>query len=66
MISNEPKIIVSPTETTTYRLKITTQSGMTDFTDIIVYVKEVLELRFDYTTGNIIDQNNNVIFSFTN
>ena len=63
MISNEPKIIVSPTETTTYRLKITTQSGMTDFTDIIVYVKEVLELRFDYTTGNIIDQNNNVILT---
>lgn len=63
MISNEPKIIVSPTETTTYRLKITTQSGMTDFTDIIVYVKEVLELRFDYNTGNIIDQNNNVILT---
>lgn len=63
MISNEPKIIVSPTETTTYRLKITTQSGMTDFTDIIVYVKEVLELRFDYTTGNIIDQDNNVILT---
>lgn len=63
MISNEPKIIVSPTETTTYRLKITTQSGMTDFTDIIVYVKEVLELRFDYSTGNIIDQNNNVILT---
>ena len=62
-ISNEPKIIVSPTETTTYRLKITTQSGMTDFTDIIVYVKEVLELRFDYTTGNIVDQNNNVILT---
>lgn len=62
-ISTEPKIIVSPTETTTYRLKITTQSGMTDFTDIIVYVKEVLELRFDYTTGNIIDQNNNVILT---
>lgn len=63
MISNEPKIIVSPTETTTYRLKITTQSGMTDFTDIIVYVKEVLELSFDYNTGNIIDQNNNVILT---
>lgn len=63
MISNEPKIIVSPTETTTYRLKITTQSGMTDFTDIIVYVKEVLELRFDYSTGNIIDQDNNVILT---
>lgn len=63
MISNEPKIIVSPTETTTYRLKITTQSGMTDFTDIIVYVKEVLELRFDYNTGNIVDQNNNVILT---
>ena len=62
-ISNEPKIIVSPTETTTYRLKITTQSGMTDFTDIIVYVKEVLELRFDYNTGNIVDQNNNVILT---
>lgn len=63
MISNEPKIIVSPTETTTYRLKITTQYGQTDFTDIIVYVKEVLELRFDYSTGNIIDQNNNVILT---
>ena len=62
-ISTEPKIIVSPTETTTYRLKITTQSGMTDFTDIIVYVKEVLELRFDYNTGNIVDQNNNVILT---
>ena len=62
-ISNEPKIIVSPTETTTYRLKITTQSGMTDFTDIIVYVKDVLELRFDYSTGNIIDQDNNVILT---
>lgn len=62
-ISTEPKIIVSPTETTTYRLKITTQSGMTDFTDIIVYVKDVLELRFDYTTGNIIDQDNNVILT---
>lgn len=63
MISNEPKIIVSPTETSTYRLKITTQSGMTDFTDIIVYVKDVLELRFDYSTGNIIDQDNNVILT---
>lgn len=62
-ISTEPKIIVSPTETTTYRLKITTQSGMTDFTDIIVYVKDVLELRFDYSTGNIIDQNNNVVLT---
>lgn len=62
-ISTEPKIIVSPSETTTYRLKITTQSGMTDFTDIIVYVKDVLELRFDYSTGNIIDQNNNVILT---
>lgn len=62
-ISTEPKIIVSPTETTTYRLKITTQSGMTDFTDIIVFVKDVLELRFDYSTGNIVDQNNNVILT---
>lgn len=62
-ISTEPKIIVNPTETTTYRLKITTQSGMTDFTDIIVYVKDVLELRFDYSTGNIVDQNNNVILT---
>ena len=44
-ISTEPKVIVSPTETTTYRLKITTQSGMTDFTDIIVYVKDVFHRK---------------------
>ena len=56
MISNEPVITVSPEETTTYRLKVTTEKGLVDYTDIIVYVKDVLECRFDYNTGNVVSQ----------
>ena len=61
MISNEPVITVSPEETTTYRLKVTTEKGLVDYTNIIVYVRDVLECRFDYNTGNVVSQYRTVL-----
>ena len=61
MISDQPVITVSPTETTRYRLKVQTVKGLIDYTDIIVYVKDVLECEFDYSTGNVISQYGTVL-----
>lgn len=61
MISDQPVITVSPTETTRYRLKVQTAKGLIDYTDIIVYVKDVLECEFDYSTGNVVSQYSTVL-----
>ena len=61
MISNEPVITVSPEETTRYRLKVQTAKGLVDYTDIVVYVMDILECQFDYTTGNIVSQYGTVL-----
>lgn len=61
MISTDPVITVSPTETTRYRLKVQTAKGLIDYTDIVVYVKDVLECEFDYNTGNVVSQYGTVL-----
>ena len=61
MISDQPILTVSPTETTRYRLKVQTAKGLIDYTDIIVYVKDVLECQFDYNTGNVVSQYGTVL-----
>lgn len=61
MLSTEPVITVSPEETTRYRLKVQTAKGLVDYTDIVVYVKDVLECEFDYNTGNIVSQYGTVL-----
>lgn len=61
MISTEPVITVSPEETTRYRLKVQTAKGLVDYTDIVVYVMDILECRFDFQTGNIVSQYGTVL-----
>lgn len=61
MISTEPVITVSPTETTRYRLKVQTAKGLVDYTDILVYVLDILNCHFDYSTGDVVSQYGTVL-----